>query len=105
MAATSYSQVANGGKYKNGALFLIRERDIILAYVQPIKTEARCDMLFCTYGSGLTTITNNSPFHPNILNEIFPGFKKQVAVVGYLLLILARSCSSLVRYPISIIIV
>jgi carboxylesterase type B len=53
-------------------------------------TTTQLGALVDTYGSGLSAITDNSPFRTGILNEIFPGFKKRAALLGDLVFTLSR---------------
>jgi carboxylesterase type B len=46
--------------------------------------------MISTYGEGLASITQGSPYRTGILNEIFPGFKRRAAVLGDLLVTLPR---------------
>ncbi|KID98445.1 sterol esterase precursor, partial [Metarhizium majus ARSEF 297] len=64
--------------------------DYLQSYYFPSATTDQLVQLVETYGTGLSAITNGSPFGTGLLNEITPGFKRRAAVLGDLVFTLSR---------------
>ncbi|KID80771.1 uncharacterized protein G6M90_00g005960 [Metarhizium brunneum] len=64
--------------------------DYLQSYYFPGATTDQLVQLVETYGTGLSAITNGSPFGTGLLNEITPGFKRRAAVLGDLVFTLSR---------------
>ncbi|KHN98015.1 sterol esterase precursor [Metarhizium album ARSEF 1941] len=88
-----------GNQEDEGTLFalfqhnLTRTEDFVSyleSYYFPRASTEKLTQLVDLYGSGLSAVTNGSPFNTGLLNEIFPGFKRRAAVLGDLALTLSR---------------
>ncbi|KAG8411268.1 hypothetical protein J3459_016419 [Metarhizium acridum] len=64
--------------------------DYLRSYYFPGATTDQLVQLVETYGSGLSAVTNGSPFNTGLLNDITPGFKRRAAVLGDLVFTLTR---------------
>ncbi|KAF4987179.1 hypothetical protein FDECE_15560 [Fusarium decemcellulare] len=89
----------NGVQEDEGALFALFQSNLtspekLRDFMQDLPFQnaktSTLDQLIATYGTGLTAITNGSPFRTGILNEIFPGFKRRAAVFGDVMFTLTR---------------
>lgn len=56
----------------------------------PMADRSSLATLVATYGTGLQSVTEGSPFRTGLLNEIFPGFKRRAAILGDLVFTLSR---------------
>ncbi|VUC26012.1 unnamed protein product [Clonostachys rosea] len=88
-----------GDQQDEGTLFALFQSNVtsksdLVEYLKTIvfllATEEQLTDIVDTYGDGLSSVVDGSPFGTGLLNEVFPGFKRRAALLGDVLFTLSR---------------